>query len=254
MKINALNEAKKVWQLISKEKPNEDVAFEVQLAKKLVNFFQVGDYYYYIFNLSTLEVEVFSEGVNRILGYDPEIVNLQFFFGKIHPDDQAWYVNFEKEARDFLSGLSIDKIPKYKIRMDFRVQKNDGSYIRILHQATALQQYDDGGVYRTLGIHTDITHIKPSGKPMLSFVGLDGEPSYIDVKPGKLVIPIKESISQREKQILLLLIDGKQNKEIAEELCISKQTVDKHRKNMINRNNLKNSGELIAAAIKNGWI
>lgn len=36
MKINELNEAKKVWQLISKEKPNADVAFEVQLA----NFFQ----------------------------------------------------------------------------------------------------------------------------------------------------------------------------------------------------------------------
>jgi DNA-binding CsgD family transcriptional regulator len=254
MELNALNEAKRVWQLVSKEKPEEEINFEIELRKKLLHFFQIGDFYYYIFNLSTLEVELFSEGVQRVLGYDPTIVNLFFFFNKIHPDDQPWYVNFEKEARDFLSSLPVEKIAKYKIRMDFRVQKEDGNYIRILHQAMALQQYEDGGVYRTLGLHSDITHIKPNGKPMLSFIGMDGETSFIDVQPGKLVMPIPEPLSKREKEILLHIMDGKQNKEIAEILNISKLTVDRHRKNMLTNNNLNSSGELIAKAIKNGWI
>lgn len=254
MELNALNEAKRVWQLISKEKPATEINFEIELRKKILHFFQIGDFYYYIFNLSTLEVELFSEGVQRVPGYAPTIVDLFFFFNKIHPDDQPWYVNFEKEARDFLSSLPIEKIAKYKIRMDFRVQKVDGNYIRILHQAMALQQYEDGGVYRTLGLHSDITHIKPTGKPILSFIGMDGEPSFIDVQPGKLVMPLPEPLSKREKEILILIMEGKQNKEIAEILDISKLTIDRHRKNMLTKNNLSSSGELITKAIKYGWI
>lgn len=50
------------------------------------------------------------------------------------------------------------------------------------------------------------------------------------------------------------MIEGKQTKEIAQILRISKLTADKHRKNMIARNHLKNSAELIAEAIKNGWL
>jgi DNA-binding CsgD family transcriptional regulator len=49
-------------------------------------------------------------------------------------------------------------------------------------------------------------------------------------------------------------MNGMLNKEIAEQLHISKETVDKHRKNMLEKNNCKNSNELIAKAIKKGWI
>lgn len=142
----------------------------------------------------------------------------------------------------------------YKVRMDFRVRKKDGSYIRVLYQNIAIQLFENGNIHRSLGLMTDISHIKLNGKPMLSFIGLDGEPSYIDVKPGEILIPIDDPISKREKEILLLIIDGKLNKEIAHILHISKETVDKHRKNMIKKNNCTNSNELIALAIKNGWL
>ena len=35
---------------------------------------------------------------------------------------------------------------------------------------------------------------------------------------------------------------------------ISKQTVDTHRKNMVHKKHLNNTGELIGKAIRNGWI
>jgi DNA-binding CsgD family transcriptional regulator len=37
-------------------------------------------------------------------------------------------------------------------------------------------------------------------------------------------------------------------------LNIGKQTVDTHRNNMIERNHLRNTSELIAKAIKQGWV
>jgi len=50
------------------------------------------------------------------------------------------------------------------------------------------------------------------------------------------------------------LIDGKLSKEISSILKISKQTVDTHRKNMLHKKKLGNTGELISKAIKWGWL
>ena len=257
MQDATFNVALKVWENFAGRTEITDaqrLQLEIDLQKKLLNFFQAGDFYYYIFNVSTAEFEFVSPGIEKVLGYHSSQVSLEFFFDKIHPEDQIQYVNFENEVGKFLHSLPKEKMFSYKIRVNLRIRKNDGNYLKILHQAITIQQNESGKILRTLGVHTDITHLNPTGKPTLSFIGLDGEPSYIDVKIGKPLIPITESLSKREKEILQLIIEGKQNKEIADILFISKQTVDKHRKNMINKNNFKNSGELIAAAIKNGWI
>jgi DNA-binding CsgD family transcriptional regulator len=204
--------------------------------------------------MAMMDFELMSTGIEKVLGYTASAMSIENFFLNIHSEDVAWFTNFENEATNFLLSLPKEKMPKYKIRMDFRLQKKDGNYIRILHQAMAFQQYDNGTVFRTLGVHTDITHLKPFGKPMLSYIGSDGEPSYINVQIGKPLIPFANALTNREKEILALIIESKQNKEIATILNISKLTVDKHRKNMLAKHHFKSSGELIAAAIKNGWI
>ncbi len=107
---------------------------------------------------------------------------------------------------------------------------------------------------RSLAVHTDITYLKQEGKPTLSFIGMDGEPSYIDVGTKNLFIESRDELSVREKQVLRLLIEGKLSKEISVILNISKQTVDTHRKNMLKKKQLGNTGELIGKAIRYGWI
>lgn len=103
-------------------------------------------------------------------------------------------------------------------------------------------------------MHTDISYLKQSTKPVLSFIGMDGEPSFIDAGGDNIFIESKNDLTQREKQILTLLIEGKQSKEISSILNISKQTVDTHRKNMLHKKELNTTGELIGKAIRNGWI
>jgi len=83
---------------------------------------------------------------------------------------------------------------------------------------------------------------------------MDGEPSYIDVGGQNIFIESKEELTIREKQVLKLLIEGKLSKEISDILNISKQTVDTHRKNMLRKKNVSNTGELIGKAIRYGWI
>jgi len=62
------------------------------------------------------------------------------------------------------------------------------------------------------------------------------------------------SLSKREKEILLKICEGLSNQEIAESLFISKRTVDKHRANLLDKTNSKNTASLILFAIKNKLI
>ena len=61
-------------------------------------------------------------------------------------------------------------------------------------------------------------------------------------------------LSERELEILLLICKGFSNQEIADELFISKRTVDKHRANILSKTNCKNTANLVVYAIKNRLV
>jgi DNA-binding NarL/FixJ family response regulator len=63
-----------------------------------------------------------------------------------------------------------------------------------------------------------------------------------------------ETLTQREREILKLIAEGYRNKEIAEELCISVKTVEKHRSNLMEKLNLHNIQALTAFAIEKGLV
>ena len=247
-------EANNIWRNVASRSPSEQLRFELDLYKKLLSFFQVGDYCFYIFNIAILDLEFVSKEIEILLGYHPSEFKMQTLLDKIHPDDQPYFLNFEHKASQFLAMLPLEELMKYKVRYDYRVKRKSGEYIRVLQQSVIIEHDENGRITRTLATHTDITHLKPEGTPVLSFIGLEGEPSYINVDVQKVFVVSKESLSRREKEVLRLLIEGKLSKEIGDILNISKQTVDRHRKNLIGKNNLKNTAELVSNAIKKGWI
>lgn len=63
-----------------------------------------------------------------------------------------------------------------------------------------------------------------------------------------------ETLTTREREILKLIAEGFKNKEIAEELCISVKTVEKHRFNLMEKLNLHNVQALTTYAIKRGLV
>lgn len=62
------------------------------------------------------------------------------------------------------------------------------------------------------------------------------------------------NLSKREREILQLICQGQSNQEIADNLFISKRTVDKHRANLLSKTNSKNTASLVMYAIKNHII
>lgn len=65
--------------------------------------------------------------------------------------------------------------------------------------------------------------------------------------------PVK-LLTAREREILLLLIDGYSNKEIADKLVLSASTVHTHRGNIMKKLNLSSRHELMQYARQNGLI
>lgn len=61
-------------------------------------------------------------------------------------------------------------------------------------------------------------------------------------------------LTRREKQVLTLLSEGKTSPVIAEELFLSPLTVDTHRRNLIQKFEVKNVAELIMAASRSGIL
>ncbi len=61
-------------------------------------------------------------------------------------------------------------------------------------------------------------------------------------------------LTERETEVLLLICTGLTNNEITDKLVISKRTVDKHRENLLQKTQSKNTANLVIYAIKNGLL
>ena len=91
---------------------------------------------------------------------------------------------------------------------------------------------------RVLQTDDDESVIGEKVAALLETISLDKE------EPGEL--------SGREKEVLHLLVEGKINKEIADELCISINTVITHRKNITAKTGIKSVSGLSIYALMNG--
>ena len=63
-----------------------------------------------------------------------------------------------------------------------------------------------------------------------------------------------DTLTTRERQVLLGISRGETNARIAERLGLSANTVDKHRTNMMRKLNVHSAAELLALAVRDGLL
>lgn len=71
---------------------------------------------------------------------------------------------------------------------------------------------------------------------------------------GASVTSIWSTVTHRERQVLKLVAEGRSNRVIAEYLCLSVKTVEKHRSNLMKKLDLHNASALTAFAIEKGLV
>ncbi|NMH29632.1 LuxR C-terminal-related transcriptional regulator [Flavobacterium silvaticum] len=253
MKPSLFSQAQTVWKSVMSDLP-EAARVDISVYKKILELFHVGRFYYYFIDWRLPQMVFISPEIEDILGFPSSMVDIPFLMSLIHEDDHPTFLNHEATVVEFLGTLSPEQKLRYKMSYDYRIKKADGTYIRILQQAIALKCDDDGNLLLTLGVHTDISHLKDSKKSVLSFLGLEGEPSYIDVKPKEIFEQSAELFTAREKEIIGYILRGNQTSEIAQALNISRHTVDSHRKNILSKSGTKSTLDLAMKVISEGLI
>ena len=98
-------------------------------------------------------------------------------------------------------------------------------------------------------------HNVMAGKPYLS-PGISEKviEGYLEGKEDSLSVSSWQKLSQREREVLKLIAEGYKNKEIAEDLCISLKTVEKHRANLMKKLDLHNAAGLTVYAMGKGLV
>ena len=103
--------------------------------------------------------------------------------------------------------------------------------------------------YRSLCSHfVDCIYLNDDKKTIVNTIT-----KYLILKNETIIIP-DNTLSEREIDVLKLLVSGKSNKEIAEELFISIHTVVTHRKNISNKLGVKSTAAMAIYAVANNIL
>lgn len=87
--------------------------------------------------------------------------------------------------------------------------------------------------------------------PAVASVMLD---DYVRHLSEKGVVDRYQLLSEREREVLQLVAEGRSNKETAELLCLSPATVETHRSNILQKLDVHNTAELVLFAVRRGVI
>ena len=213
-----------------------------------------GPFSFYIIDFFDMSLSHISPSIYDMHGFSPENITFNDILGAIHPDDIEFVVKAEAFlTKFFFENVGREKLLTYKISYSHRAKLKNGEYALFNHQALMLTMDDKGGYGKSLNIHTRIDHLSNSNTYKISLIGLNGEPSFMNLSLDEENHKLRE-FSKREIDINRLIGDGLNNAEIAKKLFISPLTVKKHRNNILAKSNCKNTAQLIKNCIIQGLI
>ena len=164
-------------------------------------------------------------------------------FAKIHPDDLAAKHMLEYQFLDLLKTVSIEDRANFYVSSRMHMLNAINEYISVHHRMFYLSSSPSGTLWFSLCLYnysyTEDTVLPVSGNILNSMTG-----EVINLDRQKY----ENILSVREKEILKLIEKGKISKEIADQLSISKNTVDRHRQNILEKLRVKNSLEACRVA------
>lgn len=194
----------------------------------------------YAVSYKSLEV-FYQRGITDLLGYTPN----EFTFRTIseaylHPKQKKYLVSLMNAAIELAVSGRFNNDTLFSVI--YKVKAKDGSYKTMLRQSGVYEFSARGEMISIISVLTDLTDLYKSDLVSWKLEGATAD--VVDLKQ-KLLKNHQKLFSPREWEILQMLGNGFSSKRIADELCISKNTVDTHRRNMLKKAEVENTVELI---------
>lgn len=178
----------------------------------------------------------------QTLGVDPEEMMKKgpaLFYSLIHPDDTDFLHETHYQFTEFILRLDASLRKDYKVINDFRIKDSKGNYLRAVKQMVPLELDQKGNLWLMLVLYDLIPGQSNFSKAQRKIVNIKtGELFYFqeDFKEDK-----KQNLTKREIEILGMLAKGLPSKKIADELYLSVNTVNNHRRNILEKTNSGNT-------------
>jgi DNA-binding CsgD family transcriptional regulator len=195
-----------------------------------------------------------SDNFSEIFGYNPLwIKNIRkqgdLLEERIHPDDRDQILDYQIEHGKFIYSLPKEERNDYCQIFQYRMLNVKEQYVNVISRQQVLEKDSSGNAWIIMGV----MDISPDQIPNDRI-----KRTVINRRTGEILSPALIShdnrLTNREKEILLLICNGFISKEIAYKLNISLYTVNNHRKNILSKLNVDNMIEAIKIARVSGII
>lgn len=223
------------------------------LEKIFADFFSVGKYYFYVLNIAEGTLSNHHENIIEMHGFKKYPHSLSEIIDLIHPDDVPFVLEAEKKSYEKVKEIGLQYLLELKTSYCFRMKTGRGNYELFHHQALHTLQSEDGQILQAVNIHTNIQHLteKNPYTVLISGVGSRNDFHQLQYGDAQLSSPhIFEKLTTRETEILNLIARGHSGSEISKMLIISQHTVKSHRRNILEKMQVRNSKELIRKALE----
>lgn len=205
--------------------------------------------FFCITNTQTLEFEYVSKNFKACIGLDSELLEKQgmrYFWSRIHPEDLEKWLNALNHLMEFtLSNIEEKDRNKANYTWNYRFKNAEDTYVNIVQNTTPLAFDSSGkpiiGLAHYTVLHPDLKMDISASAKLLNEQD-EYETVYFNNFSQKL---LSDGISNRERDVIRLLVLNYSSKEISEKLNISPHTVDTHRRNILKKLNISSTGELI---------
>ena len=200
------------------------------------------------FDYRNLSLAFFTGNVENLTGYPESMFRnkgMETSFTMIHPDDRPELFRFQKIVFDAFHSLSLSERHTFEFSYTTRwVHRITGD---IIWMTSKVRPYviDELGNF-IMDLHIIIQLFTPpkakSYDWSYTYAKDDGTKIFVS-KNSPTDREVKLTIKERE--IVDLILEGKESKEISQILNISLNTVGTHRKNILRKLGAKNVGEMI---------
>jgi DNA-binding CsgD family transcriptional regulator len=189
-----------------------------------------------------------------IIGLDMDSVmkqGPQALFAIMHPKDVPTVIDTLSKGFEFLLQLPAEEKKEFKIIYDYRLKSKTGNYVRFIQQLLPLELDAKGNIWLMLMLNDIVPDREESAPPQRKVMNLKSGKLYVfnDMNSNSRSI-----LSKREVEILGLLSKGMASKQVADELFLSVNTVNNHRRNILEKTNTENTAEAIRYAISLGLM
>ena len=186
-----------------------------------------------------------------LCGLSPERVKelgYRFYLDFVPEDEQPMLLTLNKAGFAFYNDIPTDERKDWHISYDFHIL-NEGKKILVNHKMTPLALTSDGRIWLSLCIVSTATHTE-AGHIEMHRAGSSEYFEY-NVTTHHWVRKQMPSLTDGEKSVLILSIQGSTMSEIADKICLSPDTVKKYRQRIFEKLEVRNISEAIVAATNN---